>query len=84
MSDMMEYNDDGYIELVLELLARICDGQNAELQVSYHSPTLFYSFISMRNNKKKFEGMIRISKSKDRQCNGQKEKTLMYTQKNTN
>lgn len=40
MSDMMEYNDDGYIELVLELLARICDGQNAELQVSYHSPTL--------------------------------------------
>ena len=34
MSDMMEYNDDGYIELVLELLARICDGQNAELQVS--------------------------------------------------
>ena len=53
MSDMMEYNDDGYIELVLELLARICDGQNAELQVSYHSSTLFYSFISLRNKKKK-------------------------------
>ncbi|XP_076109900.1 inositol 1,4,5-trisphosphate-gated calcium channel ITPR2-like isoform X1 [Mytilus galloprovincialis] len=32
LSDMMQYNDDGYIELVLELLARICDGQNADLQ----------------------------------------------------
>lgn len=31
--DMLEYKDDGYIELVLKLLARICDGQHEGLQV---------------------------------------------------
>ena len=31
--DMLEYKDDGYIELVLKVLARICDGQHVGLQV---------------------------------------------------
>ncbi|XP_076449737.1 inositol 1,4,5-trisphosphate-gated calcium channel ITPR1-like isoform X2 [Babylonia areolata] len=30
--DMLEYKDDGYIELVLKVLARICDGQHVGLQ----------------------------------------------------
>lgn len=33
VKDMLEYHDDGYIELVLKLLARICDGQHSGLQV---------------------------------------------------
>lgn len=33
VKDMLEYKDDGYIELVLKLLARICDGQHTGLQV---------------------------------------------------
>ncbi|XP_071176008.1 inositol 1,4,5-trisphosphate-gated calcium channel ITPR2-like isoform X12 [Mytilus edulis] len=32
VGDMLEYKDDGYIELVLKLLARVCDGQNTDLQ----------------------------------------------------
>lgn len=35
VADMLEYKDDGYIELVLKLLARICDGQNSKLQVKH-------------------------------------------------
>lgn len=31
--DMLEYKDDGYIELIFKLLARICDGQHFGLQV---------------------------------------------------
>ena len=34
IGDMLEYKDDGYIELVLKLLARVCDGQNMDLQVT--------------------------------------------------
>jgi len=30
----MEYEDDGYIELVLKVLGLMCDGQNTQLQVS--------------------------------------------------
>nr|XP_022341729.1 inositol 1,4,5-trisphosphate receptor type 2-like isoform X2 [Crassostrea virginica] len=30
--DMLEYKDDGYIELIFKLLARICDGQHFGLQ----------------------------------------------------
>lgn len=29
----MEYEDDGYIELVLKVLGLMCDGQNGRLQV---------------------------------------------------
>ena len=29
------YKDDGYIELVLKVLASMCDGQNIVLQVNY-------------------------------------------------
>ncbi|XP_035825085.1 inositol 1,4,5-trisphosphate receptor type 3 isoform X3 [Aplysia californica] len=32
VKDMLEYKDEGYIELVLKLLARICDGQHDGLQ----------------------------------------------------
>jgi hypothetical protein len=32
-SDILEYKDDGYIELVLKILGLICDGQNKTLQV---------------------------------------------------
>ncbi|XP_041375271.1 inositol 1,4,5-trisphosphate receptor type 1-like [Gigantopelta aegis] len=32
VKDMLEYKDDGYIELVLKLMARICDGQHQGLQ----------------------------------------------------
>ena len=28
-----EYRNDGYIELVLKVMARMCDGQNHQLQV---------------------------------------------------
>lgn len=35
--DMLEYKDDGYIELIFKLLARICDGQHFGLQVQYIS-----------------------------------------------
>ena len=33
-SEDLEYKDEGYIELVLKVLARMCDGQFAGLQVS--------------------------------------------------
>lgn len=33
VGDMLEYKDDGCIELVLKVLARICDGQHVGLQV---------------------------------------------------
>ena len=33
--DMLEYKDDGYIELIFKLLARICDGQHFGLQVAF-------------------------------------------------
>ena len=33
VADMLEYKDDGCIELVLKVLARICDGQHTGLQV---------------------------------------------------
>lgn len=29
----LEYRNDGYIELVLKVMARMCDGQNHQLQV---------------------------------------------------
>lgn len=32
-SDVLEYKDDGYIELVLKILGLVCDGQNLTLQV---------------------------------------------------
>ncbi|GFO23772.1 inositol 1,4,5-trisphosphate receptor type 3-like isoform x9 [Plakobranchus ocellatus] len=32
LKDILEYRDEGYIELVLKLLARICDGQHSGLQ----------------------------------------------------
>ena len=35
VGDMLEYKDDGCIELVLKVLARICDGQHVGLQVLY-------------------------------------------------
>lgn len=31
--EMVEYKDEGYIELVLKLLAQMCDGQFKDLQV---------------------------------------------------
>lgn len=30
----LEYKNDGYIELVLKVMARMCDGQNQQLQVT--------------------------------------------------
>ena len=30
---MLQYQDEGYIELVLRVLASMCDGQNTTLQV---------------------------------------------------
>ena len=33
VKEMLEYKDEGHIELVLKLLARICDGQHEGLQV---------------------------------------------------
>lgn len=32
----MEYKDEGYIEMVLKLLALMCDGQFHEIQVGLH------------------------------------------------
>ena len=34
VSDDLEYKDEGYIELVLKVLAQMCDGQFTGLQVS--------------------------------------------------
>lgn len=31
--ESLEYRNDGYIELVLKVMARMCDGQNHQLQV---------------------------------------------------
>ena len=33
VSDDLEYKDEGYIELVLKVLAQMCDGQFTGLQV---------------------------------------------------
>lgn len=33
VKDLLEYKDEGHIELVLKLLARVCDGQHEGLQV---------------------------------------------------
>jgi hypothetical protein len=35
--EMVEYKDEGYIELVLKLLAQMCDGQFKDLQVGKYS-----------------------------------------------
>lgn len=32
--DILEYKDDGYIQLVLKIIGLMCDGQNRTLQVS--------------------------------------------------
>ena len=32
-----EYRNDGYIELVLKVMARMCDGQNHQLQVKWNT-----------------------------------------------
>ena len=42
-SDVLEYKDDGFIELVLKILGLVCDGQNALLQVRWWS---FYHVIA--------------------------------------
>lgn len=34
ISEGPEYRHDGYIELVLKVMARMCDGQNHDLQVA--------------------------------------------------
>lgn len=34
VGDDMEYKDEGYIELVLKVLAQMCDGQFTGLQVT--------------------------------------------------
>jgi len=39
VADMLEYKDDGCIELVLKVLARICDGQHVGLQVYFIGST---------------------------------------------
>ena len=31
---LLDYSDDGYIELVLRILGLMCDGQNQTLQVT--------------------------------------------------
>ena len=31
--DLLQYHDDGYIELLLKILGLMCDGQNTVLQV---------------------------------------------------
>ena len=36
-SSSAEYRNDGYIELVLKVMARMCDGQNKQLQVRVHT-----------------------------------------------
>lgn len=38
-----EYRNDGYIELVLKVMARMCDGQNKLLQVSSHAHARTYT-----------------------------------------
>jgi hypothetical protein len=50
--DMLEYKDDGYIELVLKLLARICDGQHVGLQVSRggHLPMSRSEFVGQKRS----------------------------------
>jgi hypothetical protein len=35
MAAAFEYRNDGYIQLVLKVMARMCDGQNKQLQVSF-------------------------------------------------
>ena len=45
--DMLEYKDDGYIELIFKLLARICDGQHFGLQVAIIDVN-FYCFFWYR------------------------------------
>ena len=35
LNDDPEYRHDGYIELVLKVMARMCDGQNHFLQVFF-------------------------------------------------
>ena len=32
----LDYRNDGHIELVLKVMARMCDGQNQHLQVRTH------------------------------------------------
>ena len=42
MAEMFQYKDDGHIELVLKLFARLCDGQNTGIQVFFSFITRFY------------------------------------------
>lgn len=43
--DMLEYKDDGYIELIFKLLARICDGQHFGLQVQGVSQYMLHMYM---------------------------------------
>lgn len=40
-----DYRNDGYIELVLKVMARMCDGQNKHLQVSLWEEFLIFPFF---------------------------------------
>ncbi len=54
----LQQKDEGYIELVLRVLAGMCDGQNAVLQVRYchhwHGPLLFVSTVKLLNKDQPF------------------------------
>lgn len=45
-----EYRNDGYIELVLKVMARMCDGQNHQLQVG--SCLLYCLFLQLLEAKR--------------------------------
>ena len=47
MADEIDQKDDGYIELVLRVLARMCDGQHMGLQVRF---ALYFLTVSDNNN----------------------------------
>lgn len=51
MAEMFQYKDDGHIELVLKLFARLCDGQNTGIQV-------LFSFYYVMNLMKLFFKLI--------------------------
>ena len=41
----IDQKDDGYIELVLRVLARMCDGQHSGLQVRRAKQQRFFQYI---------------------------------------
>ncbi|XP_046366515.2 inositol 1,4,5-trisphosphate receptor type 3-like isoform X5 [Haliotis rufescens] len=93
--EILEYKDEGYIELVLKVLARICDGQNTGLQnylreqpdnvKSFNivgETTQFLNVVYTTINNKTIDLVIQLFSSLNEFCSGNQEnRSVIYDKK---